>query len=234
MSDRRALILLRHGRTAWNAVGRAQGHADVPLDDLGRAQAEAAARALAPLGPVRLWSSDLARARETADRVAAATGLLVETTTAFREYSVGERTGLTLAEFAERHPREYAAWRAGHGGIPGAESDDEVLARFVPALAAAMADLGPGECGVVVTHGAALKAALAEVLGLGRPGREALGVLRNAHWVELVHSASSFLGGEARWRLAGYNLSAEDAPRDEPGPGAAAAGGDFVSDEPAR
>ncbi len=227
MGERRTLILLRHGRTAWNAVGRAQGHADVPLDELGRAQAEAAARALAGRGPVRLWSSDLARARETAERVAVATGLTVETTEAFREYSVGDRTGLTLPEFAERFPDEYAAWQAGTAGVAGAESDADVLARFVPALRAAQDALGPGETGIVVTHGAAMKAALAEVLGLGVVGRDALGVLGNAHWVELAHAASGFLGGEPRWRLAGYNLAAPGAPTDEPG-------ADFVSDQPAR
>ncbi len=227
MGERRTLILLRHGRTAWNAVGRAQGHADVPLDELGRAQAEVAARALAGRGPVRLWSSDLARARETAERVALATGLTVEESTAFREYSVGARTGLTLPEFAERFPEEYAAWEVGAAGVAGAETDADVLARFVPALRAAQDALGPGETGVVVTHGAALTAALAEVLGWGTPGREALGVLGNAHWVELAHSVAGFHGGEARWRRAGYNLSAPGAPADDPG-------ADFVSDQPAR
>ncbi len=227
MGDRRTLILLRHGRTAWNAVGRAQGHTDVPLDELGRAQAEAAARAMAGLGPVRLWSSDLARARETADRVALATGLVVEASAAFREYSVGKRAGLTMAEFADRFPEEHTAWQAGREAVAGAETDADVLARFVPALLAAQVALGPGETGIVVTHGAAMKAALAEVLGLGTAGRDALGVLGNAHWVELTHAASGFHGGEPRWRLAGYNLSAPGAPAD--GPGA-----DFVSDQPAR
>lgn len=193
------------------------------LDDVGRAQATRAANAVSALAPTRLWSSDLARARETADLVAAATGLHVETTTAFREYSVGERTGLTVAEFAERHPEEHAAWLRGRRTAGGAESDEDVLARFVPALRDALDALGPGECGVVVSHGAALKTALLETLGLPASARDALGVLGNCRWAELRHSSSTFLGGGPRWRLEGYNLG--PTPVDLPPP-------DFASVEP--
>ena len=52
----RRLVLLRHGQTAWNAEGRAQGHLDIGLDDLGRAQAAAVAPAVAALRPDVLWS----------------------------------------------------------------------------------------------------------------------------------------------------------------------------------
>ena len=62
----RRLVLVRHGQTAWNAEGRAQGHADVSLDDVGRTQAETMAPVVAAYDPVALVSSDLARARETA------------------------------------------------------------------------------------------------------------------------------------------------------------------------
>ena len=62
----RRLVLVRHGQTAWNAEGRAQGHADVGLDDTGRDQAGAMAPVVAETAPDLLLSSDLARARETA------------------------------------------------------------------------------------------------------------------------------------------------------------------------
>ena len=74
----RTLVLLRHGETDWNAEERAQGHADVPLNERGHAQARAAAAVMAGFGAARLWSSDLARAMQTAEHVAAATGLAVE------------------------------------------------------------------------------------------------------------------------------------------------------------
>lgn len=178
---------------------------------------------MSAMAPTRLWSSDLVRARQTADQIAGETGLRVETSPAFREYSVGERTGLTVAEFEQRFPDEYAAWRAGRRTPAGAETDEDVLARFVPALRGALHSLGPGECGVVVTHGAALKTALLDLLELPSSARDAFGVLGNCRWVELRHAESTFLGGGPRWRMAGYNLGAETDPAAPP---------DFASAEP--
>jgi len=205
---------MRHGQTEWNLHGRAQGHADISLDEVGRSQAEAAAPYVAAYEPTRLWSSDLSRALETAAYLAAATGLPVETSPAFREYSVGERTGMTLAEFAEAFPEQYAAWQAGdRDAVEGAESDEDVLGRFLPALESVLADLPAGECGVLVSHGAVLKMVLVRFLGLGDGAYDQLVGLGNCHWVELEesHSALSvgtFSGGDVRWRLRGYNLSA--------------------------
>lgn len=221
MPEARRLILLRHGQTEWNLLGRAQGHADISLDEVGRSQAETAAPYVAAYGPTRLWSSDLSRARETAEYVAAATGLPVETNEAFREYSVGERTGMTLAEFAEAFPEQYAAWRAGdRDAVEGAETDEDVLARFLPVLDSVLEDLPVGECGVLVSHGAVLKMALVRFLGLGHDAYDRLVGLGNCHWVELEESPSAlnvgaFTGGEVRWRLRGYNLS---APLHDSGP----------------
>ena len=72
----RRLVLLRHGRTAWNLEGRAQGHSDVTLDDTGRGPGGRGRAVPRPAAPAALWSSDLARARETASYVEAATGLV--------------------------------------------------------------------------------------------------------------------------------------------------------------
>ena len=63
MTSRRRVVLWRHGRTSWNAESRFQGTTDIPLDDVGVAQAERAARDLATLGPHRIVASDLDRAR---------------------------------------------------------------------------------------------------------------------------------------------------------------------------
>jgi broad specificity phosphatase PhoE len=209
VAEARRLILLRHGQTEWNLLGRAQGHADISLDEVGRAQAEAAAPYVEAYGPTRLWSSDLRRARETAEHVAAATGLAVKTSEAFREYAVGERTGMTLAEFAEAFPEEYAAWQRGdRDAIPGAESDEEALTRFLTGLADVLDDLPSGECGVLVSHGGVLKTVLVRFLSLGDSAHDRMVSLGNCHWIELEESHSSFSGGDVRWRLRGYNLSA--------------------------
>jgi broad specificity phosphatase PhoE len=113
----RRLLLLRHGRTAWNAVGRAQGHADVPLDSTGLDGARAAAAHLATSRDLAaLWSSDLLRARQTAACVAEATGLPVKHDERLREFHVGRREGLTLEEFADQHPDAHAEWLRARGG----------------------------------------------------------------------------------------------------------------------
>jgi probable phosphoglycerate mutase len=176
--------LLRHGRTAWNHVRRAQGHADVSLDKVGRAQAAAVAPLIATQKPSRLWSSDLARATETAAAVSAACGLPVETDKRLREYDVGERQGLTWAESVDRFPwiSEGADLRELLERVPGAESYDDVRLRIVPAVEEYAAALAPGQTGVVVTHGAALTVALAGLLGWEGPMAWTLAVLGNCQW----------------------------------------------------
>lgn len=207
----RTLILLRHGQTAWNAEGRAQGHTDVPLDAVGRAQAAAVASVIAGLAPVFVRSSDLARAAETADAVADACGLPVARDRRLREYDVGERAGLTIAEFAAAFPSEHARWAAAGGAfenadsVAGAESTPDVLARMLPALREALSALAPGETGVVVGHGAALRVALLALLGWDGSATATLRALDNCGWASVDDSA---LGGGLR--LAAYNRVAPD------------------------
>jgi glucosyl-3-phosphoglycerate phosphatase len=184
----RRLVLLRHGRTHWNHVRRAQGHAAVPLDEVGVAQACAVAPLVAGLRPARLWSSDLPRARQTADAVAAACGLEVEEDRRLREFSVGERQGLTWTEAVERFP--WIADGVGLGeqlrGVPGAETDADVAARIVPAFEELATALGPGETGVAVSHGAAIKLALAGLLGWEAGAARTLAVLGNCQWTTVL------------------------------------------------
>jgi broad specificity phosphatase PhoE len=204
----RTLLLLRHGRTAWNAQVRAQGHADVSLDDLGRVQAAAAAPTLAARRPRLLWSSDLARARETAAYVAAATGLVVHHDARLREYDLGERTGLTMAEYAATFPDEHAAFRAGrYEVVPGGESTDQVVARVTEAVCEALAALEPGECAVVVGHGAALKVSVLGLLGWPQDAAGGLQALDNAGWAEVTDS-----GVDGRLRLTAWNRTAGGVP----------------------
>ncbi len=187
MSLRRTLVVMRHGRTAWNDAGRAQGHADIELDDVGRAQAAAAGLELAELSPTRIWCSDLSRARLSAAPLAEATGLTPEIVPALREYDVGKRTGLTFDEFEAAFPDEYAAWLAGDESltVPGAETTSDVRARIVPAMRACLDALGAGETGVVVTHGAALRVGVAGLLGWPDELDETLAGMDNCCWLRL-------------------------------------------------
>ena len=182
------LVLLRHGRTEWNHVRRAQGHAPVPLDEVGHEQAKRAGVLLADLRPVRLWSSDLERAVQTARHVADAVGLEVEHDERLREFAVGERQGMTWAEALERWPHIEGAqgFHEQLRGVPGAETETDVLMRIVPAVQEALDALGAGETGIVVTHGAALKLALGGLLGWPTELAGTLGVLENCHWASVV------------------------------------------------
>ncbi len=85
----RRLVLLRHGRTEWNAGRRIQGQLDPGLDETGRAQARAVAPVVAALRPVSLVSSDLTRARETTEQLTRATGLTPSYDERLREYHLG-------------------------------------------------------------------------------------------------------------------------------------------------
>ncbi|SEC81617.1 probable phosphoglycerate mutase [Nocardioides exalbidus] len=206
----RRLVLLRHGRTEWNHSLRAQGHADVPLDAEGESQAKAVAPVLAAMDPVAIWSSDLARAAGTARAVADQAGLDPVLDERLREFSMGtNRVGLTLQQYAEQHPVEHAALVAGDiAAIPGRETDDQVLARFLPALTHCAGTLVDGETGIVVSHGAAIRVAVPAFLGWPADVAQGLGVLANCGWVELEHSAGTWTPSDARWRLRAWNRTA--------------------------
>ena len=223
----RRLVLVRHGQTEWNSLRRAQGHADISLDAIGHAQAAGAAPYLAAMKPARLWSSDLARARETAAYVAEAAGLEVETDPRLREYDVGVRSGLTNEEFALKYPREHAAWQAHDESllVEGEESSSQVRDRVLPALTDCLTALGPGETGIVVTHGACLKVGLLALLGWPRETSRGLRGMDNCAWSVLgEHDAQH--GPPVDLRLVSYNETAVVGQHPE-----RAAGGDFASDE---
>lgn len=201
-SSARRLVLVRHGQTAWNAIGRGQGHSDVELDDLGHEQARAAAPSLATYQPALLWSSDLARARQTAAHVAKETGLDPRYDDRLREFDLGERTGLTMSDYAERFPEEYAAFRAGDfAAVPGMETVADVRRRLAPTLSEFLDALGAGQTGMAVSHGTALRVAIIHLLGWPDEAVNDLRGLDNCGWAVLDEAP----GG--RFRLAAYNLT---------------------------
>lgn len=103
------VLLIRHGQSEGNAARRFGGHTATPLSPRGRKQATATAVALKNDSISAIYSSDLARALETAQPLATLTGLPVNATEAFRERSVGVMEGLTFEDAAQKHPDEYAA-----------------------------------------------------------------------------------------------------------------------------
>lgn len=103
------VLLIRHGQSRGNAERRFGGHTATPLSARGRNQAQATARTLKSESVTAIYSSDLARAMETAQPLSKLTGLPVNGTSAFRERSVGVMEGLTFEEAAQQHPEQYAA-----------------------------------------------------------------------------------------------------------------------------
>lgn len=129
------LILIRHGQTDWNATGRWQGQADPPLNALGRAQAENAARELADRRIDALISSDLRRARETADIIAARLGLNVQLEPRLREINLGDWQGLYTDEIERRWPHDKQQWHDAPLSVrpPHGETIEELAARVITA-----------------------------------------------------------------------------------------------------
>ncbi len=150
------ILLARHGETDWNRVGRWQGHADPPLNDAGRSQAAELAERLAGDGIAAIYSSDLARASQTARVVAERLGLDVVEDPGLREIDVGSWSGLTRAEVEERFPEGYARWRGGEIGHDG-ETREQLTDRVVAAVERVAADHPEGTV-LVVTHGGAIRA----------------------------------------------------------------------------
>ena len=150
------ILLARHGETEWNRLGRWQGHADPPLNDTGRQQAETLAAQLDDDGISSVYSSDLRRASETAGIVAERLGLPVTEDPALREIDVGSWSGLTREEVRERYPEGFARWLAGDIGHDG-ETREQLEDRVVGAVER-IAQAHPDEHVLVVTHGGAIRA----------------------------------------------------------------------------
>lgn len=208
----RRVVLWRHGRTTWNVDGRFQGQTDTDLDVDGIGQAERAARLLAALQPALLVSSDLKRARITADALARLTGQSVESDPDLRETYGGEWEGLVGPEISERWPDAYDRWRAGDPfmRVGGGETRLEVGERVAGAVERAAQRLPADGLAVLVTHGGAARLGIARLIGLPAEGVASLGVLSNCAWSML----SLRRGG--RWVLLEHNAGTLPEPVEVP------------------
>ena len=185
----RRLILLRHGETEFNRGRRMQGQLDTDLSDVGRAQARAVAEVLAgrPVGAV--VSSDLVRARETAEIVAAGHGLGVRTDHRFRETDLGRWQGLTHREVDGDFPGHRSHWRrTPTWAPPGGESRVDVMRRTTAGVADLLADdaLWAGGAVVVVAHGGSISALTSGLLDIPVEHYPMFGGLGNCRWSQLL------------------------------------------------
>lgn len=155
--------VIRHGETLWNRVGRWQGHAPVPLNEEGHAQATILAEHLAPLAGeiAAIYSSDLLRSMQTAAPIAERLGIPLFPEPRLREIDLGEWQGLTSNEIRAWDADRFAAVQADplHTPRPGGESLSDVAARG----AAALEDIARKHAGghvLVVTHGGMIRTLL--------------------------------------------------------------------------
>lgn len=151
------VIAIRHGETAWNVDTRIQGQLDIPLNDLGRWQAAQAGSALADETIHALYTSDLSRAHQTAQAIAAATGLAPRVDTGLRERAFGSFQGLTFKEIEARWPDDALRWRRRDPDF-GPGGGETLLGFYTRAVEAAsrLAARHPGQTVVLVAHGGVL------------------------------------------------------------------------------
>ena len=142
------ILLARHGETDWNRDGIWQGWADPPLNDAGRAQARDLAEQLRHVPFDAVYSSDLRRAHETAEIVAAPHGVPVIADAGLREIDIGSWSGLTRMEIEERFPG---------GERPDGETREQHAARVLAAVERIARD-NAGRRILLVTHGGTMRA----------------------------------------------------------------------------
>jgi len=203
------LILARHGRTEGNVIRALDSRPPgMPLDDVGRAQAEDLARRLAAQPVAAVYASRATRAQQTAAPVAAAHDLSVVVLDGVQEADCGELEGATDPASHERFQDVYEAWLNDEfdARLPGGESALDVRARFVAAVESVAAD----EPVVVVSHGAAIRLGVGALLGEGAETR----YVPNAGLVVLT-------GTPGRWALEHWDGA-------EPVPGDVTGGGDVI------
>lgn len=161
------LILVRHGETDWNTAGRYQGQADPPLNAKGRAQAQTLALDLMNSHIDAIYSSDLQRARETAEIVSGKLGLVVTYDRRLREMNLGEWEGLLESEIIAGYPVEWDA-RA-HDPLGSRAPGGESLLELAERLWASANDIGrahPTDGVLIISHGLALATLLCRARGL--------------------------------------------------------------------
>jgi broad specificity phosphatase PhoE len=159
------LYFARHGETEWNASGRWQGQTDIPLNEVGRAQAKSLAGRLREAGVRAVGSSDLSRARETAEIAARELGLLVSHVDhAFRERAYGIFEGLTREQCVERYPSEWNRFEDDPlGPPPGVEPLAHVGVRMLAGLKRAAVEMVLPA--LIVSHGRAIRSLVTAATG---------------------------------------------------------------------
>lgn len=180
------IVLVRHGETDWNREHRFQGHADPPLNEVGRAQALELAATLAAESFTRIYSSPLVRAWETAEILAASRGIAVEPHDALKEVDVGSWSGMTVSEVESRFPDGHRRWVESRSGWEDGETFEELGRRVVSGILA-LAAQDDGAALLAVTHGGPIRTLQAYMAGRSfAPARSEVGGVANCGVVRIA------------------------------------------------
>jgi probable phosphoglycerate mutase len=172
MTSENRLLLVRHGASEWSHLGRYQGHQSVPLSPLGLEQVRALTEELYQYKPERIISSDLQRARQTAEIIAKYWMLEIHYDVRLRELDCGNWAGLTEAEIEARDPQAIAKLRAGQD-IPrgNGETMTDLMVRTRAALADWVQDNFFGTL-ILVSHAYVIRAMTETLLGEKLPNNQ--------------------------------------------------------------
>jgi broad specificity phosphatase PhoE len=188
------MLLLRHGQTTWNAERRWQGWADAPLSELGEQQALDAGAHLVGFGFTRVCSSDLSRARRTAELLAESLSIggHVFVDAGIREHGVGVFQGRLSSELQLEYPECFDPDRSRRKPIPEAEDPDVFLDRVVAGLLG-LVERFPTDELLVISHGGVI-GTLERHLGIDR-GSSVPNL--GGRWLTVDPAAGSIVGGDA-------------------------------------
>ena len=188
------IILWRHGQTDWNVANKFQGFTDIPLNAVGEFQVTHAANLLADLKPTSIIASDLGRAQQTAQALAAITGIKIHTDAGLRETNCGKWEGMTGEEIRAVDFEALKEWSLGGDNPAGGNGDrrSEVAARAKGAIEKFL-DGKDGERLIVATHGGTARTVIGSYLELPLPLWSRIGGLSNASWSILEHSPKGWL-----------------------------------------
>lgn len=195
----RRLILLRHGQTDYNATSRMQGQLDTDLSEIGRQQAEESAKILADQHITHVFSSDLSRARDTAEAVARRIHVDVVTDPRLRETHLGEWQSRTHKEIDTVFPGARALWRHDpEWSPPGGESRVEVARRARQFVNEQMIELKDwnNSTVLIVAHGGTINALTSNLLALSFDQYPMFSGLGNTSWAQLTARPRYYPGSE--------------------------------------
>jgi broad specificity phosphatase PhoE len=157
------IYFIRHGQTAQNTAKRFQGHSDTELDATGRGQAQRIAERLAQSAIAAVYTSDLTRARQTAEAIAARVGAPLVSRSDLREIDVGKATGMSKEELMTNYPDLFSDdWHQVR--FPNGESYHETGLRMTVA-AREIAASHPDQLVAAISHGGAIRSVIAELVG---------------------------------------------------------------------